>query len=473
MNHLTNYFTKSLFYLTAVLLLTTCNKEESSVKSNWTISEIDPVNESFLEEKVNSIFSSSNGRKAIQSVIVWDKAIKIVDPRNGKSRYTFRCSFDSLNQFSNFVLTETKTGLTGFIIVYEPANDWYKNGGDFAKFSGKLLSYDLNGTVTGMSLVQDGRTVKGLSSKGGRTNDLPPFPESPGCYQLILSTHTGLYWWDQRPCGGGGSSSGTGSSSGGVSGGSSTGGESGSGGAGGNDSNYGNNNSGGGAYGGGVSGIGGEGFQDTPIGVYYNWPGSDLGYPKNWWLDDQWLDENFHLDPYDRFKKLTFAEKQLVKTHPVAALLIDKNKETAFRETERLFPNQIALNDKADAFRHAFFNAMNERDCGKDPISLQSLAKKFSDAHESEVPTQLLLEKEMDLWNNSVGQDLGNVMFPLFTPDGDLSQSVINKITAGDLKYLSPIWNSDPNFWGANGIPNPLTATHGIISSTSLTWTNQ
>jgi hypothetical protein len=274
MKHRTNYFIKSLCYLTIVLLLTTCNKEEIIIKDNWTIAEIDPVKEVFLEQKVSSLFSSPNGRKATQNGIVWDKAIKIVDPRNGKARYTFRYTSDSLNQFSNFVLTETKTGLTGFIIVYEPANDWYKNGSDFAKFTGRLLSFDLNGVVTGMSLVKDGKTIQGQSNKSGRTNDLPPFPESPGCYELVLSTATGSYFWVQSACGGGGgsSSSSSGSSSGGVTGGGSTSGGSGSGSSGWNDSNYGNNNSGGGLNGGGTNGTGGEGFGDTPIGVYYNRP---------------------------------------------------------------------------------------------------------------------------------------------------------------------------------------------------------
>jgi hypothetical protein len=426
MKHRKNYFIKSLCYLTIVLLLTTCNKEETSIKDNWTIVEIDPLKEVSLEEKVNSIFSSPNGRKATQNGIVWDKAIKIVDPRNGKARYTFRYTSDSLNQFSNFILTETKTGLTGFIIIYEPANDWYKNGSDFAKFTGKLLSLDLNGIVTGMSLVKDGRTVKALSGKGGRTNDLPPFPESPGCYELVLSTATGSYFWAQRACGGGGgSSSETGSSSNGGS----TSGGSGSGSTGGNDSNYGNNNSGGGTYGGGTNGTGGEEFGDTPIGVYYDWPGSDLGYPKNWWLDDQWLDENFQIDPYDQFKKLTQAEKDLVKQFPQEALKIKKNRDVATQKTISQF-NENGHNNKSDAFRHAYFQGLNTYSVGA------QLTKLFADAHESETPISLNLEKQMDLHNNEKGIDYGSNC----PCDIELLEYyVLEGLVKGELKYLSPL----------------------------------
>lgn len=52
---------------------------------------------------------------------------------------------------------------------------------------------------------------------------------------------------------------------------------------------------------------------------------------------------------------------------------------------------------------------------------------------------------------------------------------VLTKLTNGELRYLKPVLSpsQDPNFWGANGVNNPLTATHGITNSTQLTPTNQ
>jgi hypothetical protein len=96
------------------------------------------------------------------------------------------------------------------------------------------------------------------------------------------------------------------------------------------------------------------------------------------------------------------------------------------------------------------------------------MTKLFSDAHESETPIQLALEKEMDLFNNQVGIDISKINNRNAT-----SLQIMDASLNGSLKYLSPINISDPNFWGNNGINDPFTATHGIMSNTSLKPTNQ
>jgi hypothetical protein len=199
-----------------------------------------------------------------------------------------------------------------------------------------------------------------------------------------------------------------------------------------------------------------------------------------WWEDDNWLDNpnNFNLDldqdQNGQYDRLTAAEKALVKKYPTHAYMISKNKPVAEQETVAIF-GQNGLNDKSDAFRHAFFNAMNRRDLGLDPMTFENIAKLFSDAHESEVPPQLQKEKDMDLWNNAIGHIVGNVMFPIFTSNSSLSSDVLTKLTNGELRYLKPVLSpsQDPNFWGANGVNNSLTATHGITNSTQLIPTNQ
>ncbi len=205
------------------------------------------------------------------------------------------------------------------------------------------------------------------------------------------------------------------------------------------------------------------------------WPGSDEGLPNQWWLNDEWLDENFSLSPDDEdYNQLTAEERNLIKQYPGQAYLISKNAEKAQTETRRLFNGVNGLNDKSDAFRHAFFNAMNERDCGKDQ-NLNSIAKKFSDAHESEVPLPLKLEKDMDLFNNAIGHAVGDVMFPIFVSDNSLSEDVMEKIIDGSLRYLSPLDKiaSRPYDLNQDGIQDCLTCLNGIISTTSLTPTNQ
>jgi hypothetical protein len=100
---------------------------------------------------------------------------------------------------------------------------------------------------------------------------------------------------------------------------------------------------------------------------------------------------------------LTAQEKQLTKIYPLQAAALNKNKTIAFDMTNQLFPNAKKLNDKADAFRHCFFNTINALSVG--PI----LAEAFGNAHESETPPNLIMEKEMDLYNNGFGYLFGEI----------------------------------------------------------------
>ncbi len=190
---------------------------------------------------------------------------------------------------------------------------------------------------------------------------------------------------------------------------------------------------------------------------------SGRGEAHAWWSDEEWLGNgnNFSLsfEP-DVYKNLTAAEKTLVKIFPLEAYSIYKNRSKAEKETIRRF-GVNGLNDKSDAFRHAFFNSLNERDCGHDHISGESIAKRFSDAHESETPLAFALEKQMDLFNNAVGHTVGYSLFPLFTglSDSESSSEVFQKLIEGQLRYLSPL-----DFTNYN---------HGIIPNiTILTPTN-
>ena len=199
-----------------------------------------------------------------------------------------------------------------------------------------------------------------------------------------------------------------------------------------------------------------------------------------WWEDDNWLNDsnnfNFDLekDNYGQYESLNVSEKAVVKRYPTHAYITSKNKLVVEQETIAIF-GKNGLNDKSDAFRHAYFNAMNRRDLGIDPMTIQNIAKLFSDAHESEVPTQLQKEKDMDLWNNAIGHLIGEVMFPILTSNSTLSSEVQTKLINGELRYLSPLLSqtNDPNYFGTNGTNNILTATHGITTSTLLKPTNQ
>lgn len=208
-------------------------------------------------------------------------------------------------------------------------------------------------------------------------------------------------------------------------------------------------------------------------------PGKDEGLPFEWWLNQNFVNNNFSFElDIEDFNGLNKEEKLLVAAFPLQALIIKANKEPAETETENRFGNN-GLNDKSDAFRHAFFNAMNSNDAG------DMIARLFSNAHESETLSNLILEKQMDLYNNHIGHSIGsNASF--FVSNQELSNLVNQALTSGALRYLFPIWSpkfnssgqlvnpsGDPNFYGTNGTNNLQTATHGITSNTHLTPTNQ
>ncbi|MBS1512550.1 MAG: hypothetical protein JST86_17020 [Bacteroidetes bacterium] len=200
-----------------------------------------------------------------------------------------------------------------------------------------------------------------------------------------------------------------------------------------------------------------------------------------WWEDDTWLNNsvNFNLDIDElgnQYDELTQAEKALVKIYPMAAYEIKKNVQVALDESKlRYSPSQL-LNGKGDAFRHAFWMAMNERDCGKDPSNLSSIAKKFGDAHESEDPQALHLEKEMDLYNNSIGINVGSsYWFPIFTSNSTVAEDIEQKLNNGELKYLKPLDFNASKAYDANHdkIQDCPTCLDGILLNTILVWTNQ
>lgn len=86
-----------------------------------------------------------------------------------------------------------------------------------------------------------------------------------------------------------------------------------------------------------------------------------------WWMDELWLQDsnNFALSPLSNpqvFDDLTPAELALIGTFPIQAFQIKLNVDEAFAEANNIYQSEGALNGKQDAFRHAFFQAINVRD---------------------------------------------------------------------------------------------------------------
>ena len=144
---------------------------------------------------------------------------------------------------------------------------------------------------------------------------------------------------------------------------------------------------------------------------------------------------------------LTLAEKALILTNPICALLIRDNAESAFTMTGQLFPTGSHSNDCADAFRHAFFNALNTQSCGS------LAAEAFGNAHESEVPPSQINAKNMDLQNNTVGR-LFAIANPTATPN-ELAALICNALSNGQMTMLL-----DPSDFSS-----PLVPTSGCSCS--------
>ena len=200
-----------------------------------------------------------------------------------------------------------------------------------------------------------------------------------------------------------------------------------------------------------------------------------------WWENGAWLSDpnNFSIDiDYNgaELKGTNAAERQFIYYHPMEALSINKNADKAILRAQARYPSGYPyfLNDKSDAFRHAYWMALNERDCGVDGNGV-SLAYQFGVAHESETPTPLLLEKQMDLHNNNWGIDV-IYSHPLLYDDIDIENQVVVYLQNGILKYLKPLdfVNSPRYDVNVDGIPDCSTCLDGMTPGvTSLIPTNQ
>ena len=135
----------------------------------------------------------------------------------------------------------------------------------------------------------------------------------------------------------------------------------------------------------------------------------------------------FTQDPYNVWKELSQDEKALVSLYPYYAYKIWKNRKPAEDATRLKFGGNFR-NDKSDAFRHAFYNALNSQSINKEIVRL------FSNAHESEVPQSIIIEKEMDLFNNKIGIEFGSLNKNLSY--NQLINSIYQKMLNGDLKYI-------------------------------------
>ncbi|MBK9961086.1 MAG: hypothetical protein IPP06_07040 [Saprospiraceae bacterium] len=145
-------------------------------------------------------------------------------------------------------------------------------------------------------------------------------------------------------------------------------------------------------------------------------------------LDDP---DVFNIDDIPQ-ESINDCERKLIWRHISCALAIKNNKEIAENTTINIFGSN-RLNDCSDAFRHAYFNALNVKSCGS------VNAKLFADAHENCNGIQFGpdLEASMDFHNNDRGRKIA-----INNPNAsnlELTNLVLNELNQGLLRFIFPL----------------------------------
>lgn len=120
-------------------------------------------------------------------------------------------------------------------------------------------------------------------------------------------------------------------------------------------------------------------------------------------------------------------EAKAILRHPLAALKIKKNKDVAIAKTTELF-GENGYDDASDAFRHAYFNAINTAD------SNAKSAKEFGDAHEA-MSENTEYARKMDLHNNKIGREVATNN-PRACEE-ELAVIIFEKVKNGELVMLN------------------------------------
>lgn len=147
---------------------------------------------------------------------------------------------------------------------------------------------------------------------------------------------------------------------------------------------------------------------------------------------------------YRQWNTLNHKEKNILLWNPMffKALPIKNNAVVATEMATSIFGSEKGMGkgDKKDAFRHAFWMALNAQSVGKD------FSQKWGDAHEYSTPKkETHLDLYMDIHNNDVGIEIG-INNPNATPE-QLRDIILDKMNNGDLIII----NKDNNPIKSNG----------------------
>jgi|TARA_B110000967_G_scaffold121007_1_gene123647 hypothetical protein len=159
-----------------------------------------------------------------------------------------------------------------------------------------------------------------------------------------------------------------------------------------------------------------------------DYPGMIEGFPFEWWLDDNFIinSDNFKINNEDPNAQ----ELLLFAQFPAEAILHIENSNTSLNRAEELVANGVLTgigNGKADAFRHAFWNAQGTAEFGS------VVMKIFADAHEW---GENGLSVTMDFYNNHKGRVIGD-NYNFLTSETIISAAILKAVYNGTLKYIN------------------------------------
>jgi len=159
-----------------------------------------------------------------------------------------------------------------------------------------------------------------------------------------------------------------------------------------------------------------------------NYPGMNDSFPFGWWNDNEFIINSGNLNIDEQTPNAI--EAALFALYPDQAILHIQNSITALNKAEELVTNETLTgieDGKADAFRHAYWNALGTAEFGSD------LMKAFADAHEW---GETGLAVTMDFHNNHKGRIIGG-NYNDFTSDSVISTAILQSVYTGNLKYIN------------------------------------
>ena len=140
-------------------------------------------------------------------------------------------------------------------------------------------------------------------------------------------------------------------------------------------------------------------------------------------------------DPYDKWNELTECEKSFFKSNTHHIFTARGNRRAAVRVAQKRFGNCITPNNTnpmyqtiGDAYRHAYFAALNTRNMG------YTNAKALGDAHECNPETSSGEDKAMDLHNNAWGYHYGSTFSII--DEGQFFTTFMDAYNNGQIKTI-------------------------------------